>query len=89
MAAKKVKKKIAAKWQAMADELVVESIVRAALKFSGPHEGYSIVQELASKRLMEIAKAESPALVEKVLGERDRCLEGFSRLMEAVTTGGK
>ena len=57
-------------WQDQADELVVESILRAAL----PHteaEHPSIIGYLAGKRLMEIAQAESPTLLEKVLDQRN------------------
>ena len=64
-------------WEAQADELVIEQLVRAANL--GEHQ--SLIGYLASKRLMEIAREENPTLVEKVLGIRDQCVKGFHAIM--------
>jgi hypothetical protein len=71
-------------WQAQADELVVDSILRAALQYT-EQEQPSIIAHLAGQRLLEIAQAESPTLFEKVLATRARCLEGFTRIMQSIS----
>lgn len=67
-------------WEEMANELVIEQLVRAANL--GEHQ--SLVGHLASKRMMEIAAAENPGLLAKVLGYRDRCLQGFANIMTDI-----
>jgi len=73
-------------WQAQADELVVETLVRAALPHTGAQHP-SIISYLAGKRLMEIARTESPTLVEKVLATRARCIAGFNHIMQSIIGG--
>jgi hypothetical protein len=68
-------------WQREADELVVELILRAALQHTDPT---SIIGHIARKRLLEIAQAENPILVKKVLAVRSACLAGFQRIMQNV-----
>ena len=73
-------------WQAQADELVVESILRAALQYTDQRHP-SIIGYLAGKRLLEIARTESPTLFQKVMATRARCLEGFARIMQNIVGG--
>lgn len=68
-------------WQAEADELVVELILRAALQHTDPT---SIIGFMARKRLLAIAQAENPTLVKKVLAVRAACRTGFQRIMQSV-----
>jgi hypothetical protein len=70
-----------AHWQAEADELVVELIARAALQHT---DSRSLIGHIARKRLLAIARAESPTLFARVLAQRDRCITGFQRIMHEL-----
>ena len=63
-------------WQREADKLVMDCLVRAisAITCSKPRL-MSIVQKLASRRLIAIAKAENPMLYKEKCDERDRCFK--------------
>lgn len=67
-------------WQDLADELVIENLVRAA----GQTDERSLVGYLAHKRLMELAEAENPTLFQRVLAQRDRCHAGFRNIMQEI-----
>lgn len=71
-------------WQRLAKEIVVESLLRAAYNFGG-RPGSSLPGEIASKRLRELAEAEDPELVRKVLDERKRCLRGTAAAFADIT----
>jgi hypothetical protein len=64
-------------WERMADELVVESLVRASLC-----DRRSIVGYMAAKRLMSMALNESPTLVKKVLEERAICQQNMMAIFD-------
>ena len=69
-------------WEQMADELVIEQLVRAANL--GEHQ--SLIGYLASKRLMELAQTENPTILERVLTTRDRCVQGFQQIMADLSS---
>jgi len=63
-------------WQWEADKLVIDCLVRASMV-----DTRSLVGEMASKRLLELAKNENPHLYQTVLDERARCQAGLRSLM--------
>jgi hypothetical protein len=67
-------------WERKAKELVIEQLVRASMV-----DRRSIIGEMASDRLMEIARAEDSELVDEVLGVRDRCVAGMAAIMNDIT----
>ncbi len=69
-------------WEQMAHEMVVEELVRAALKYSGKNP--SVPGKIAAKRLWELANVESPETVQKVLAERDACLQGLAAFRNSI-----
>jgi hypothetical protein len=66
-------------WQWEADKLVIDCLVRASMV-----DTRSLVGEMASKRILELAKAENPHLYQTVLDERDRCRVGLAAVMGAM-----
>jgi len=67
-------------WKDQADELVIESILRAALLHTETQYP-SIINYLVGKRLLEIAQAENSAIVKKILTIRSNCIEGFKHTL--------
>ena len=65
-------------WQREARKLVMDSLVRS---MTG---GISIIHAMANARLLEIAKAEDPEMLDEVLAERDRCVSGFKLIMQDI-----
>jgi len=65
-------------WSDMADELVIEAIIRAALNTD---DNYSLVGFLVRKRLMEIAEKSNPTVLQRVLAQREQCIAGFNKIM--------
>jgi hypothetical protein len=77
-------------WQKMADELVMDCLVRAISDFECSNSAaQSLPQRLASERLVAIAKAENPELYQKVCDERDRCIKNFIQLFPLSFIGEK
>lgn len=72
-----------AHWQEMADEIVIDALVRAAMQHLAS-EHASLPGYIAGQRLMEIAKAENPTMLEKVLAIRAACIQGFQRIMADI-----
>jgi len=68
-------------WEDEAEELVIETLLRSSHNF----DQRSLIGHLASKRLMEIATKENPTLVERVLAQKDRCLQGFQTIMAGLS----
>lgn len=68
-------------WEKMAKELVVNQLVRASMI------GGSTPGDIASRRLLELAKAEDPEIFKKVLAERSRCVQGFNNIMRDILSG--
>jgi len=68
-------------WQAAANELVIESIIRAALH--GTDER-SLIGHIVRRRLMEIAHTENTTLAQKILHKRDRILGGFAVMLTRI-----
>lgn len=64
-------------WEAMAKEMVVDVLLRASLRY----DHRSIPGKIASDRLWELANAESPEIVQKLLDERSRCQEGMAQIL--------
>jgi len=71
-------------WQQQAENLVIDTLVRAAISYGWKPDGQdklqSIIHKIAADRLMEIAKFEDPELVDEILKERDTCLNNFSKI---------
>lgn len=67
-------------WEAEAKRFVVESLVRCAANT----DERSIIGEIAAKRFMELARAESPELVEQVLKERSTFIESIAQLLGGI-----
>jgi hypothetical protein len=67
-------------WEGMAKELVIDQLVRASMI------GGSTPGDIASRRLLELAKTEDPAIFDKVLQERARCHAGFAAIMKDILT---
>jgi hypothetical protein len=70
-------------WEQMAKEIVVDVLVRA---WAGYERGskHCLPHRLAAKRLKELALAESPDLVVKLLGERDACIRGLAAILNEM-----
>lgn len=68
-----------AHWEREAKKLVVEMLVRASMI-----DRSSLIGALAAERLEALARAESEELYAEVIGERDRCQEGFARIMGEI-----
>jgi hypothetical protein len=66
-------------WQKQADKLVIECLVRASNV-----DTRSIVGEMAHERLLALALAISPELLQEVLGDRARCQAGLALAMDAM-----
>ena len=66
-------------WEREAAKLVVAMLVRAS---NLDHR--SAIGAIASNRLLELARAESPELYAEIVGERDRCRKGFARVMREI-----
>jgi len=70
-------------WKKMAEELVIDVLVRASLDYGwGREQSRSIVQELAAEKLMELAVVENPEIVKKLLEERDCCIAGCTAILK-------
>lgn len=68
-------------WESLAEEHVIEAVVRAALHNSDPR---SLIGYIAAKRLMEIAEKRNPTILGTVLAQRDLCIRGFHRIMRSI-----
>lgn len=70
-------------WQKEADKLVIDLLYRASLV-----DRRSIIGELAHKRLIEIAKAESgdSGLFEEAIESRDCCRRGMAAAINSMIT---
>lgn len=66
-------------WQRKADELVVESLVRAA-----ECDDRSLIGALAKARLLELARQESSEIYNDVLEHRDRCRENLGEILSDI-----
>lgn len=86
---KKINGKPMSHWEAMGKRLVVDAMVRAAINWgwSGDPTRQSIPQQIAANRLMELANAEDPVLVDELLAERARCQEGLAQFMASLSKG--
>lgn len=71
-------------WEAEAEELVVELILRAAFQHT---DNTSLIGYIARKRLLSIAVTENPTLFMKVLSSRDRCFRGFDNILKSIING--
>ena len=67
-------------WEAVARRDIIELLIRAA--YTGDNRSAS--GGIVRARLIELAKMEDPVLLEEVLDERFRCIEGFSRIMKDI-----
>lgn len=67
-------------WEQMATELVIDALVRASML----NTEHNPVARKASRRLLELAKAESPELFVKVLDERARQQAGLQAVVAAI-----
>ena len=63
-------------WRREAKRLVIEQLVRSSMV-----DRRSIIGEIASDRLRELARAEDLVLFDEVCQTRDRCQEGFARIL--------
>ena len=70
-------------WQQMADEYVVESLLRLLVS-NRDCQQWSIVNRLAAKKLEEILSKEDQNLVHIVLSERNKCIAGFYSIMKDI-----
>ncbi|MEX2716762.1 MAG: hypothetical protein Q6370_010715 [Candidatus Sigynarchaeota archaeon] len=75
-----------AHWQRTAKKLVVESLVRAAHSFQDDVSLGSLPREIASRRLMELAKIEDENLTREVLDERDRWYRNLARFHASIAS---
>lgn len=66
-------------WQREATKLVIDQLVRASMV-----DTRSVIGAAASKRLLELAQAESPELYQETLTERARCQVGLATVMNAM-----
>lgn len=81
MACKRYLGKPMSHWEHEAKKLVVEILVRGYINL----DTRSIIGELASKRLMELANAENPETVKEVLETRARFAAGMAAIINDIT----
>lgn len=65
---------------------MVESLVRAAHSFQDDVSLGSLPREIASRRLMELAKIEDENLTREVLDERDRWYRNLARFHASIAS---
>jgi len=68
-------------WQSEADRFVVDTLLRAVYNSQEP---YSILAELAVRRLREIVEQENPTLVEELEEERVRCMKNVATALNSM-----
>jgi hypothetical protein len=89
---KKINGKPMSHWEYEGKKLVVWTFVRAATEFSwgtGRPELQSIIHKIAADRIMELANAIDPALVQEALDERARCQAALGAILADITGSGK
>lgn len=65
-------------WEQEAEKLVMDALVRAAMNTDAEQ---SLIGYLARQRLLDIAKAVNPRLLDQTLEQRDACMSGFGTVM--------
>lgn len=71
-------------WDKLASRHVVETIIRGAFHYTDER---SVVGAMAQRRLLEIAEHEAPGDFVSTLVDRDRCIAGFSQLLDEIFGG--
>ena len=73
-------------WKKMADELVMDCLVRAIADLCGSMpDRASLPQQIAAARLIEIAKAENEPLYHATCDTRKRCISNLNQFKLALS----
>jgi hypothetical protein len=71
-------------WQKMAQENVIDHLLRAPWMFDDRPLEQSIVTALCRDHLWQLAHSESPKMVAEVAAQRDRCIEGMRAVLRDI-----